>query len=274
MSGIIWTVISGFSAGLLARALKPGDDKLSYIMTAVLGIAGSFMVNLIGQSLGWYKPGEKRRLRGFGGGSGAVVGDLWFRQGKIGGHGQGLNAAAPARRASCADQPMFGFLVRTLVLAKGVDTMHPGRSMFNTGRQIVPAMCCCLWAGLPAPQAWAQARIAGSLTQGGPFIGAPAWSVRGGAARSGFATHRWVCHPGWGACLGGSELRLMLERQHRFDALRNAAPADQGPVERGLWRVPPHAYLPPPTPLDQIVPAYRDRSVLRPEFQSSGKPLD
>lgn len=84
MSGIVWTVIIGFSAGLLARALKPGDDKLGYIMTAVLGIAGSFMVNLIGQSLGWYKLGEKRRLRGFGGGSGAVAGDLWFRQGKIG----------------------------------------------------------------------------------------------------------------------------------------------------------------------------------------------
>ena len=152
--------------------------------------------------------------------------------------------------------------------------MHPGRSMLNMWRQIVPAMCCCLWAGLPAPQAWAQKRIAGSLTQGGPFIGAPAWSVRGGAARSAFASHRWVCHPGWGAGLGGAELRLMLERQHRFDALRNAAPADQGPVERGLWRVPPHVYLPPPTPLEQIMPAYREHSVLRAEFQYSGKPLD
>lgn len=58
MWGIIWTVIIGFSAGLLARALKPGDDKLGYIMTAVLGIAGSFLANFIGQSLGWYKPGD------------------------------------------------------------------------------------------------------------------------------------------------------------------------------------------------------------------------
>ena len=58
MWAIIWTVIIGFIAGLLARALKPGDDKLGYIMTAVLGIAGSFLANFIGQSLGWYKPGD------------------------------------------------------------------------------------------------------------------------------------------------------------------------------------------------------------------------
>ncbi len=141
-------------------------------------------------------------------------------------------------------------------------------------RLVVVAMCCCLWAGLQAPAASAQARIAGSFTQGGPLVGTPAWSVRGGAARPGFAAHRWVCHPGWGACLAGTELRLILERQHRFDALRYEAPADPDPLSRGLWRVPPYAYLPPPTPEDQIVPAYRDRSVLRPEFRDRGKPLD
>ncbi len=58
MWAIIWTVIIGFIAGLLARALKPGDDKLGYIMTAVLGVAGSFLANFIGQSLGWYKHGD------------------------------------------------------------------------------------------------------------------------------------------------------------------------------------------------------------------------
>lgn len=55
---IIWTVIIGFVAGLAARALKPGDDKLGFIMTSVLGIAGSFLANFIGQSLGWYKAGD------------------------------------------------------------------------------------------------------------------------------------------------------------------------------------------------------------------------
>ena len=58
MLGIIWTIIIGFIAGLIARAVHPGDDKLGFIMTAVLGIAGSFLANFVGQSLGWYKDGR------------------------------------------------------------------------------------------------------------------------------------------------------------------------------------------------------------------------
>jgi len=58
MLSIIWTVLIGFVAGLLARALKPGDDKLSLLWTAVLGVAGSFLAKYVGLSLGWYKDGE------------------------------------------------------------------------------------------------------------------------------------------------------------------------------------------------------------------------
>jgi len=54
----IWTAIIGFVIGLIARALHPGKDSLGIIMTAVLGIAGSFAAKFIGQSIGWYKPGE------------------------------------------------------------------------------------------------------------------------------------------------------------------------------------------------------------------------
>ena len=54
----VWMAVIGFVAGLLARALHPGDDKLGFILTAVLGIAGSFLANFIGQSVGWYKAGE------------------------------------------------------------------------------------------------------------------------------------------------------------------------------------------------------------------------
>ena len=54
----VWMAIIGFVAGLIARALHPGDDKLGIIMTAVLGIAGSFLANFIGQAIGWYGPGE------------------------------------------------------------------------------------------------------------------------------------------------------------------------------------------------------------------------
>jgi uncharacterized membrane protein YeaQ/YmgE (transglycosylase-associated protein family) len=58
MLSMIWTLLIGFIAGLVARALKPGDDKLSLIWTAVLGIAGSLLAKYIGQFLGWYKEGE------------------------------------------------------------------------------------------------------------------------------------------------------------------------------------------------------------------------
>ena len=54
----VWMAIIGFIAGLIARAVHPGDDKLGFIMTAVLGIAGSFSANFIGQAIGWYQPGE------------------------------------------------------------------------------------------------------------------------------------------------------------------------------------------------------------------------
>lgn len=152
--------------------------------------------------------------------------------------------------------------------------MHPVRSMPRTVRLGILALCGCLCAGLHAPQAGAQAGMAGSLYRGGPYVATPAWSVWGSAARSALATRRWGCHPGWGGCIGGTELRLILERQRRLDVLRNEPPADQAPLAGGLWRVPPFAYLPPPTPEDQIVPAYRDRSILRPEFQDSDKSLD
>ena len=54
----VWMAIIGFVVGLVARALLPGDQKIGMIMTAVLGIAGSFIANYGGQALGWYKVGE------------------------------------------------------------------------------------------------------------------------------------------------------------------------------------------------------------------------
>ena len=56
--GIIWTVFIGLVAGLLARALKPGNDKLSLLWTIVLGIAGALLAWFIGGAVGWYAPGE------------------------------------------------------------------------------------------------------------------------------------------------------------------------------------------------------------------------
>lgn len=53
----VWMAIIGFVVGLVARAVLPGDQKLGMIMTAVLGIAGSFVANFAGQALGWYQAG-------------------------------------------------------------------------------------------------------------------------------------------------------------------------------------------------------------------------
>jgi len=55
---ILWTLLIGFVVGLVARFLKPGRQKLGFILTTVLGIAGAFVGSFLGQTLGLYQPGE------------------------------------------------------------------------------------------------------------------------------------------------------------------------------------------------------------------------
>jgi uncharacterized membrane protein YeaQ/YmgE (transglycosylase-associated protein family) len=53
---IIWIIIIGFIAGLIARVLSPGpNEPKGFILTAVLGIAGAFVATFIGQTIGWYR---------------------------------------------------------------------------------------------------------------------------------------------------------------------------------------------------------------------------
>jgi uncharacterized membrane protein YeaQ/YmgE (transglycosylase-associated protein family) len=53
--GIIWILIIGFVAGIVARFLSPGpNNPTGFILTTVLGIAGAFLATFIGQALGWY----------------------------------------------------------------------------------------------------------------------------------------------------------------------------------------------------------------------------
>ena len=56
--GIIWTILIGFLAGLVARAVMPGKQAMGFIMTAVLGIAGSLLATYLGKAMGWYNVGE------------------------------------------------------------------------------------------------------------------------------------------------------------------------------------------------------------------------
>jgi uncharacterized membrane protein YeaQ/YmgE (transglycosylase-associated protein family) len=58
MMSILGTILIGLIVGFIARAVKPGDDKLGWIMTAVLGVAGSFLASYAGTAMGWYRQGE------------------------------------------------------------------------------------------------------------------------------------------------------------------------------------------------------------------------
>ena len=55
---IIGTIIVGFIVGLIARAVKPGNDRMGIIMTTLLGIAGAFLARFAGQGMGLYGPNE------------------------------------------------------------------------------------------------------------------------------------------------------------------------------------------------------------------------
>ena len=58
MMSILGTLFIGLIAGLVARMLKPGDDSMGWIMTALLGVAGSFLASYAGAALGLYAPGQ------------------------------------------------------------------------------------------------------------------------------------------------------------------------------------------------------------------------
>lgn len=56
--GYVYMAIVGFVVGLIARAILPGTQSIGIILTAVLGIAGSFVAGFVGQAIGWYQAGQ------------------------------------------------------------------------------------------------------------------------------------------------------------------------------------------------------------------------
>ena len=58
MMSILGTLLIGLIVGFIARALKPGNDKLGWIMTSLLGVAGSFLAGYAGKALGFYQAGQ------------------------------------------------------------------------------------------------------------------------------------------------------------------------------------------------------------------------
>ena len=69
---ILWTIIIGFVAGLIAKFLHPGNknEPSGFILTTLLGIAGAFVATYLGQALGWYKAWEGAGIIG------AIVGAI------------------------------------------------------------------------------------------------------------------------------------------------------------------------------------------------------
>lgn len=67
---LIWTILIGFVAGLVAKAITPGTGPGGFFLTAALGIGGSLAATYLGQALGWYQPGHSA---GF---AGAIVGAM------------------------------------------------------------------------------------------------------------------------------------------------------------------------------------------------------
>ena len=66
---IVWIILIGFIAGLIARWLSPAPNNPSgFLMTAILGVIGAFLATYLGQAIGWYRADQSAGLIG------AVVG--------------------------------------------------------------------------------------------------------------------------------------------------------------------------------------------------------
>jgi len=68
---ILWTIIIGFVAGVIAKLITPGrNEPRGFILTTLLGIAGAFVATYLGQAIGWYGPNQGARFIG------AIVGAI------------------------------------------------------------------------------------------------------------------------------------------------------------------------------------------------------
>ena len=63
---ILWTIIIGFIAGVIAKFITPGKNEPSgFILTTILGIVGAFVATYLGQAIGWYRADQGAGLIGW-----------------------------------------------------------------------------------------------------------------------------------------------------------------------------------------------------------------
>src|ERR1044071_788516 len=58
MFGLLMTIIGGFIVGVIAKLIMPGKENMGFIVTTLLGIAGSIVATYAGQAVGWYEAGQ------------------------------------------------------------------------------------------------------------------------------------------------------------------------------------------------------------------------
>lgn len=58
MLHVIGWILFGLVVGVIAKLLTPGRDPGGFIVTILIGIAGSLLGGVIGRALGLYGPGE------------------------------------------------------------------------------------------------------------------------------------------------------------------------------------------------------------------------
>jgi uncharacterized membrane protein YeaQ/YmgE (transglycosylase-associated protein family) len=58
MFSLLWTALVGLTVGAVAKLLMPGKDPGGWIVTTLLGLAGSFIASYLGRMVGWYREGQ------------------------------------------------------------------------------------------------------------------------------------------------------------------------------------------------------------------------
>jgi uncharacterized membrane protein YeaQ/YmgE (transglycosylase-associated protein family) len=65
MGVLLWIIVIGFIAGIIARFIMPGPNTpKGFVVTTILGIAGALLATFLGDAVGWYRPGQGAGLIG------------------------------------------------------------------------------------------------------------------------------------------------------------------------------------------------------------------
>jgi len=65
MGVLLWIIIIGFIAGVIARLIVPGPNTpKGFVLTTALGVAGAFLASFLGEAIGLYRPAQGAGLVG------------------------------------------------------------------------------------------------------------------------------------------------------------------------------------------------------------------